>query len=171
MLDYRATPTPPADDTLEHYGVKGMRWGVRRAKKQLSKASSKEAHDKAISTLNKHRQKGEAKIKKLSGKAAALEKQRDKQIVKDDVKAAELHQKALKTRDKMGKRRVSTEKAIKLQIKADALDARAERIRANSELTKRQIEQNHTMQKAFKEQISLIDETIAEEGKRYLKAS
>lgn len=29
-----------AEDFLEHYGIKGMRWGVRRSRKELSKARS-----------------------------------------------------------------------------------------------------------------------------------
>lgn len=30
-------------DFLEHYGIKGMRWGVRRSEKQLAKARAKES--------------------------------------------------------------------------------------------------------------------------------
>lgn len=32
-------------DTLEHYGIKGMRWGVRRSKKEISKDNAKRAKE------------------------------------------------------------------------------------------------------------------------------
>ena len=48
---------------LQHYGVRGMRWGIRRASKTLSKSSStSEQREKAISSLQKHRAKATKKV-------------------------------------------------------------------------------------------------------------
>ena len=47
---------------LYHYGVKGMRWGVRRAQKKLAKATTKEDRDKAIAALKKHKEKLEETV-------------------------------------------------------------------------------------------------------------
>jgi hypothetical protein len=33
------------EDVLAHFGVKGMKWGVRRSKNQLAKASKKSSED------------------------------------------------------------------------------------------------------------------------------
>ena len=40
MNEYYGVPTTPGDDYLAHYGVKGMKWGVRRA---LSKGGARGA--------------------------------------------------------------------------------------------------------------------------------
>ena len=78
------------DGELMHYGVKGMKWGVRRASKQLSKATTNEERDRAISKLEKHRSKASAKIDKLTKKQPKLQKKVDKAIQKNDVKAAKI---------------------------------------------------------------------------------
>ena len=61
MSEYYIT----TDGELYHYGVKGMKWGVRRAQKALSKASSSRDSDRALSKLQKHRDKGSAELAKL----------------------------------------------------------------------------------------------------------
>lgn len=38
--------TQTSDAFLEHFGVKGMRWGQRKAKRQAKKAAAKAAYDK-----------------------------------------------------------------------------------------------------------------------------
>ena len=57
-----------SDGELMHYGVPGMKWGVRRATKRLSKATTKEQRDKAVGKLETHRAKASAKIEKLNKK-------------------------------------------------------------------------------------------------------
>lgn len=47
---------------LMHYGVLGMKWGVKRGTRQLSKATTPKQKQKSVATLEKH--KGKA-IKKL----------------------------------------------------------------------------------------------------------
>lgn len=36
---------PSFEDTLEHYGVKGMKWGTRRSKRELAKAREQAKSD------------------------------------------------------------------------------------------------------------------------------
>ncbi len=69
------------DDELLHYGVLGMKWGVRRARKALSTATSKADKKKATETLNKHYDKASKKLDKISAKADKnLNKSRTKMV-------------------------------------------------------------------------------------------
>jgi hypothetical protein len=52
-----------ADDVLEHFGVKGMHWGQRKARRAEKKAAKKEARAKA------DREYGDAVAKLVSGAA------------------------------------------------------------------------------------------------------
>lgn len=53
----------PADSFLKHYGVKGMKWGVRRSERQLAKAN---ARREASSEDSRSAQDSQATIKKGS---------------------------------------------------------------------------------------------------------
>ena len=63
---------------LLHYGVKGMRWGVRRAKEDLRRAheekgyGSKSEHNRAVAALSTHRDKATKKIQKLDQQYTTL---------------------------------------------------------------------------------------------------
>lgn len=86
-------PKPSLDDDLTHYGVKGMKWGVRRSEAQLSrargvkKAVKKSAKDqvdfykpaikktkKAVKTVKDYSKERDATIKKAREDTPALKK-------------------------------------------------------------------------------------------------
>lgn len=159
------------DGELRHYGVKGMKWGVIRASKKLAKATTKEERDAAISSLKKHRSKGAAKVEKLKKKAPKLQENMENMIVKNEIKAAKLNDKAAKARRKEYSLFTSKRKAAKLEFKAKKLEARAASLLASSNNAKAKVLANKTMQEAFNREISNIDQILVDRGKKYLKGA
>ena len=76
MSNYVAVVRKNSDEDVEHYGVLGMKWGVRRASKALSNATTKEAKAAATAKLEKHAAKAGKKLAKI-----------DKRINKHQAKA------------------------------------------------------------------------------------
>lgn len=155
-------------EELMHYGVKGMRWGVRRASRSLTKATTAEGRDKAVATLNKHREKASAEITKLEKKRPKLEKRVEQNIVKNDTKAAKLYEKAAYKRNKAYGRFTSQSKAEKRIFEANKLEAKADVLKSRSEKAKAALAKNETMTKAFKQGIKDIDQTLVNNGRRYI---
>lgn len=157
-------------EELYHYGVKGMRWGVRRATKTLSsKSSSKEDRDKAAAKLGKIREKGSKEISKLQSKTPKLEKKVDKMIQKNDVKAAKMRDKQAKIKKKIGGRFTSIDKAQKLMAESNQLDIKASQLEAKSQKAKAMLTQNKNMQEQFKKEISKIDTALVSAGRQYVE--
>lgn len=156
------------ENELRHYGVKGMRWGIRRAKRELS-SNDQKARDAGIARLNKHKGKVTKKIGKLDEKNVKLQKKRDKQILKDDVKAAKMSNKASKLKKKARGVFTSEKKSVELTIKANLLEDKADAIRAKSQLTQAKIDKNRKMRETFNKGLSEIDRELASAGRKYLK--
>ena len=169
MSDYVIHNGTLMSSELYHYGVKGMRWGVRRATKTLSsKSSSKEDRDKAAAKLGKMREKGSKEISKLQSKAPKLEKKVDKMVQKNDVKAAKLRDKQAKLKKKIGGRFTSVDKAQKLMAESNKLDIKASQLEAKSQRAKAMLSQNKNMQAQFQKEISNIDTALVSAGREYV---
>lgn len=155
------------DNELYHYGVRGMKWGVRRATKQLANATTQAERDKAIATLNKHKEKATAKSNKLKSKHGNLQKYVDKHIQKTDIKVSNMQGRAARTRNKAYGMFTSKNRADKLKYKADKLDARANALKARSDKAKAKLAKNENLTRLFDSGISDIDQALVSAGKRY----
>jgi hypothetical protein len=60
--------TESLDDILEHYGIKGMRWGVRRTEAQLARARGEKKSGKLTKTPKNMQSKDAATVKKAKAK-------------------------------------------------------------------------------------------------------
>lgn len=155
-------------DELAHYGVKGMRWGIRRATKQLQKATTGEQRDKAVASLNKHRAKASKKIEGLNAKRPKLEKAYTKTLVKLDPKIAKLERKRAKLSRRASGIFTSERKASKLLEKRDIVDLKLEDLRSRSHTAKAAIAANDHMISLFKQGVSDIDSALASVGRKYV---
>ena len=165
MLEYYNNP-----NELRHYGVLGMKWGVHRATKQLSKATTADQRGRAISKLNKHRTKATNKIAQLGKKHVKLQRDYDANIIKTNVKAGKLDAKAAKYENKRYGMFVSQKKSEQYAYKAAKYKAQAERLKTLSAKTEARLRSNEKTTELFKRGVSTIDAALVSAGEKRLKS-
>lgn len=152
---------------LHHYGVLGMKWGVHKARKALASGDSSK-REKAISSLQKHAEKSNAKLAKLAANRAKLDKKADRVLAKNERRASRMEYNAAKYDRKSMSRFTSDQKAYKLERKSAMLKQRASKLRYDNAKIEAKIAKNERLQKAFKKGLSEIDSALIEQGRKYV---
>ena len=116
------------EEYLAHYGVLGMKWGVRRASNRLSNATNASERDAANASLKRHSEKAGRKFEKLSNKALKTQSRARAAMVKAEKSKYGL----FSNPDKYEKRKY---KAEKKQYKANKYVSKAANWYSNMEST------------------------------------
>lgn len=154
-------------DELHHYGVIGMRWGVRRSKKELARAQNASERDKALSKLNKHREKAANKVNSLNRQNARLQTK----AARNDTMASIYARKA--AREKSAAHGPTSLMKTKIQKRYHEFQS----VRAQSKSARRMsaasryktlMSWKQKSINAFQKEINKIDALTVESGKRFI---
>lgn len=157
-------------DELMHYGVKGMKWGVRRAMKELHESNEsgrKGAHNHAVAVLSEHRDKINKKLTSLDKKSVTLEKRRYKQATRSAKKIAKLEKKSAKLKYKAGKA-FYTSTSNKRLHKSAKLDVKVAKLKKSVAKTQAKIEKNERLKDMFKKGLNEINHELVTKGQDFL---
>lgn len=156
-------------ETLQHYGVKGMKWGIRRARKSIDRATVREQLWDTADSLEYHKAKTTKKIAKLEKKGTKYQSVYEKRVERDAQKSARLETKSAKLKRKATRRFITDGRSKELLLDAQKLDAKVSTLDARVKSAKAKIDKNQIMLDTFKKGLKDIDDLLVETGKKYVK--
>lgn len=181
MWSYNAADR--SNDYLEHYGVKGMKWGVRRASKQLSNATTKEQASKATASLERHKGKITKQIAKTKNKQTKLEQNLQKRESTYRKKSAKNEAKAAKMKKKLRYRfyldpmrdpeivAMRQQKMYKYEVNAKKYADKADAIKNKSPETQKKLTKNQRNIELYNKGLKDVNSALKEHGKDYIRNS
>lgn len=166
-MEYTIVRNTENPDELMHYGVRGMKWGIRKATRELG-SDNAETRQRGVARLESHRAKATRKVAKLASKQPKLQKRVDRAILKTDVKAAKYEKMAgRETRKAM--RAWSSEGQQQHVVKAQVYDMKVKELKSRSSSAKAQLAKNERLTAMFNKGINDIDAALIEAGRQYLE--
>lgn len=134
---------------IYHYGVKGMRWGIRRTPEQLGR-----------------------KIESLTAKNKKIQ---EKRVDRANIKSAKYAEKASKFRYKATKKKAfatstsDLEKAQKFEFKAAKLEIKSNKFKAMAAKGQAKINKNKELISVFEKTIDAIDDGTIKRGESFVE--
>ena len=137
------------NDELMHYGVPGMKWGVRRTPAQLGR--KKTSSNKSLFGKKKPKPKAKAKTKSESSKEETAPKKSVKEMSDDELNAAIRRMQLEQTYASLSPKKVSTGKAVTKRILNNIIVPAAEDVGRQMVKTALTRAGNKTLAEVFKD--------------------
>lgn len=138
------------NDELMHYGVPGMKWGVRRTPAQLGR--KKTSSSKSLFGKKKSKSKAKAKTKSESSKEETAPKKKSvKEMSDDELNAAIRRMQLEQTYASLSPQKVSTGKAVTKRILNNIVVPAAEDVGRQMVKTALTRAGNKTLSEVFKD--------------------